>query len=193
MRFPVALALVLFTSTSAQAKLYEVFTDLGTMYLETYETQAPISSENFDQYVNDGFYGHTLFHRVVSDFVIQGGGYTTKLEKKETRDAIANESRNGLNNVYGSVALARFANPDSATSQFYINLKNNPHLDATEDAFGYTVFARINCGMQIAEAISKEDVRRFESFTHLPQNPIRVIWIKPIEADNNGYAQCQRK
>ncbi len=188
-----AIALAALLSASVEAKTYEVFTDLGTMYLETHEQVAPISSENFDRYVNEGFYNHTIFHRVVEDFVIQGGGYTTTLDKKDTHDAIENESSNGLRNVRGTVAMARFSEPNSATSQFYINLKDNPHLDATPQSPGYTVFATISCGLAVADSIAKEDTRQFESFTHLPSNPVRVIWIKPIEAENHGYTECKRQ
>jgi len=180
-------------SGPASAKLYEVFTDLGTIYLSTNESLAPVTSENFDRYVSEEFYNHTIFHRVVEGFVIQGGGYTTTLDKKETHDAIANESDNGLKNVYGSIAMARFSDPDSATSQFYINLRDNPHLDASEQQKGYTVFGRVNCGMPVTEQIAAEAVRNFETFTHLPEIAIRIVWIKEIEADNHGYSECQRQ
>lgn len=192
MKRPVAALLALFTA-GVEAKTYEVFTDLGTMYLETDEQRAPISSENFDRYVSEGFYNHTIFHRVVEDFVVQGGGFTTTLDRKDTHDAIENESTNGLRNLRGTVAMARFSDPNSATSQFYVNLKDNPHLDATPESPGYTVFANIRCGLAVADAIAKEETRQFESFTHLPSNPVRVIWIKPIETENHGYTECKRQ
>ena len=180
-------------AVSAHGKHYELFTDLGTIYIETFDEEAPITTENFATYVADDFYKHLIFHRVIDDFMIQTGGVNTVLDTPETRDPIENESRNGLKNIRGTLAMARWSDPDSADSQFYINLKANPHLDPTEESLGYTVFAQVDCGMPVVDAIAKEPVRQFEAYQHLPANPVRLIWIKEIESDNHGYTQCKHQ
>ena len=177
----------------AQAKQYEIFTDLGSMYIQTHEREAPITSENFDTYVRDGFYSHLIFHRVIDGFMIQTGGVNTVLKEQETRDPIENESRNGLKNVRGALGMARWSEPNSASSQFYINLIDNPHLDPSGDGFGYTVFASVICGMNVADTIAKEPVRVFEAYQHLPNIPVRLIWIKEITSDHHGYSKCQHQ
>ena len=180
-------------AVSAHGKHYELFTDLGTIYIETFDEEAPITTENFATYVADDFYKHLIFHRVIDDFMIQTGGVNTVLDTPETRDPIENESRNGLKNIRGTLAMARWSDPDSADSQFYINLQANPHLDPTEESLGYTVFAQVDCGMAVVDAIAKEPVRQFETYQHLPANPVRLIWIKEIESDNHGYTQCKHQ
>lgn len=187
------LILLCFLAVSANAKHYEMFTDLGTIYIESFDQQAPITTENFATYVADDFYKHLIFHRVIDNFMIQTGGVNTVLDTPDTRDPIENESRNGLMNIRGALAMARWSDPDSADSQFYINLKANPHLDATEESLGYTVFAKVDCGMEVVDTIAKEPVRQFETYQHLPANPVRLIWIKEIESDNHGYTQCQHQ
>lgn len=129
-------------------------TTKGNIELVLYPGKAPATVKNFLRYVHSGFYGGTIFHRVIPGFVIQGGGYTRHFHKKKTRSPVPNESNNGLGNKRGTIAMARTSNPDSATSQFYINLNDNTNLDAGVAGAGYTVFGRVIKGMQVVDAIA---------------------------------------
>jgi len=129
-------------------------TTKGTMFLALNETKAPISTANFLAYLDEGFYDNTIFHRVMKDFMIQGGGFEEGLKKKTTKDEIKNEWKNGLTNTRGTIAMARLGNqPDSATSQFFINLANNGFLDQPRDGAGYAVFGQIVKGLDVLDAI----------------------------------------
>ena len=133
-----------------------VETDLGNIEIELDDEKAPKSVANFLQYVEDKHYEGTLFHRVIPGFMAQGGGYTAALEKKPTRDPVENEADNGLKNVRGSVAMARTSEPHSATSQFFINVKDNGFLDHTGKntaGWGYAVFGKVTSGMDIVDKI----------------------------------------
>lgn len=150
-------------------------TDLGTVIIELYPKEAPVTVANFLTYVDDKFYDGTIFHRVVPGFVVQGGGMTFDFEPKETRDGIKNESHNGLKNDYKSVAMARTSDPDSATSQFYINLQNNTSLNATATSPGYTVFGKVVAGMDVIESIAKEPRGMFKAFPEAPNYAVRIL------------------
>lgn len=150
-------------------------TDLGDITLELFPDKAPVTVANFLQYCRDGFYLGTIFHRVVPGFVVQGGGYTFDYVKKETRDPIANESDNGLFNRSGTLAMARLADPDSATSQFYINLRNNRHLDPKPNQAGYTVFGRVIDGMKVLTKITREPQGRYRE--QAPDLPVRILTV----------------
>ncbi len=129
-------------------------TTKGTMYLALNETKAPISTANFLAYLDEGYYNDTIFHRVMKDFMIQGGGFTKDLKKKPTKDEIKNEWKNGLKNTRGTIAMARLGRqPDSATSQFFINLADNGFLDQPRDGAGYAVFGHIVKGEDVLDAI----------------------------------------
>lgn len=129
-------------------------TPLGTITLALDGTKAPVSTANFLTYVDAGAYDGTVFHRVISDFMIQGGGFDANLSQRSTRSAITNESRNGLANVRGTVAMARTSAPDSATSQFFINVVDNPALDFPNgDGAGYAVFGHVVEGMEVVDRI----------------------------------------
>jgi cyclophilin family peptidyl-prolyl cis-trans isomerase len=132
-----------------------VCTDLGSFTVELFDEQAPQHVVNFLAYVEQGFYSGTVFHRVVAGFVVQGGGFDRTLRERETREPVPNESRNGLSNARGTVAAARTEDPNSATSQFYINLADNIRLDASEANWGYTVFGRVTTGMETLDTIGK--------------------------------------
>lgn len=153
-------------------------TSLGDIVLQLNVAKAPLSVGNFEQYVKDGHYTGTVFHRVMKDFVIQAGGLNQRLVEKKTRDAIKLEAGNGLKNVKGSVAMARTQNPDSATAQFFINVKDNANLDASKaNGPGYAVFGRVVEGMDVVEKI-----RELKTYNIAPhQNvPIQPIMIKSI-------------
>jgi cyclophilin family peptidyl-prolyl cis-trans isomerase len=130
-------------------------TSMGTIKIELFQDKAPMTVKNFLQYVDDKHYDGTLFHRVIKDFMIQGGGLDQQMKKKPTRAGIKNESTNGLSNARGTLAMARTGDPDSATSQFFINVVDNTRLDKAKaaDGFGYCVFGKVVEGMDVADKI----------------------------------------
>ena len=132
-------------------------TNLGTIRLELYPDKAPKTVENFLQYAKDGHFNGTIFHRVIDNFMIQGGGFDKSFKQKPTRAPIPNEAKNGLKNDLGTVAMARTSAPHSASSQFFINGKNNDFLNAasSQDGWGYAVFGKVVGGMDVVQKISK--------------------------------------
>lgn len=152
-------------------------TDLGTMTIELYPKEAPKTVKNFLTYVDKGFYNGTIFHRVVTDFVVQGGGFTFDFKRKETDPPVANESDNGLKNLAATLSMARTSDPDSATSQFFINLRDNPHLDPRNGQPGYAVFGKVVDGFDVAKKIEQEPrgMYRNSGFPEAPNYPIRII------------------
>lgn len=136
--------------------MIKMHTNHGVITLELDAEKAPVTVENFMQYVRDGFYDGTIFHRVINGFMIQGGGMEPGMVQKETREPIKNEADNGLSNVEGSIAMARTNDPDSATAQFFINVKNNAFLDhssPTPQGWGYCVFGQVTDGMDVVNKI----------------------------------------
>ncbi len=132
-------------------------TNKGDMLIELYCDKAPITTENFIQYVKDGFYDGTIFHRVIPGFVIQGGGFEPGMNQKATRDNIQNEADNGVKNSRATLSMARTPDPHSASSQFFVNLKDNDFLDFTgknQQGWGYAVFAEVVEGMEVVDAIA---------------------------------------
>ena len=157
-----AILLLSTSATLAQQEADEnpqvtIHTNHGDIRAELYPEQAPISVENFLQYARDGFYDGTIFHRIISHFMIQGGGMTVDMQKKATRDPIVNEADNGLKNILGALAMARTNDVNSATSQFYINVEVNGALDhqGKEDSrtWGYAVFGQVVEGMDVVDDI----------------------------------------
>ena len=131
-------------------------TNLGTIRLELYPAKAPKSVENFLQYVRDGHFNGTVFHRVIDNFMIQGGGFDKSNKQKATRGPIANEAKNGLKNDLGTLAMARTPEPHSASAQFFINVKNNDFLNYPgQDGWGYAVFGKVISGLEVVMKISK--------------------------------------
>jgi cyclophilin family peptidyl-prolyl cis-trans isomerase len=131
-------------------------TNFGTIRLELYPAKAPKSVENFLQYVKDGHYNGTVFHRVIDGFMVQGGGFDKSYRQKNTRDPIQNEAKNGLKNDLGTVAMARTSAPHSASAQFFINVKNNDFLNAPgQDGWGYAVFGKVVEGLDVVMKIAK--------------------------------------
>ncbi|NIP37913.1 MAG: peptidylprolyl isomerase A [Candidatus Dadabacteria bacterium] len=129
-------------------------TSKGDIKVELDKEKAPITVENFLSYVNDGFYNGTVFHRVIKNFMIQGGGFTADMKQKPTKDPIKNEAKNGLSNARGTIAMARTAVVDSATSQFFINHKDNNILDHGTRDYGYAVFGKVIEGIEVVDAIA---------------------------------------
>lgn len=154
------LALVLIAASASAAPteteqpMVVFHTNHGDIRIELYQAQAPETVANFLAYVRSGFYDGTVFHRVIPGFVIQGGGFNTELARKKTREPIVNESDNGLDNERGTLSMARTNDPDSATSQFFINLDDNPPLNARGGRPGYAVFGRVVAGMEAVDAIA---------------------------------------
>ncbi len=153
-------------------------TSSGVVVVELDRRRAPVTANNFLHYVTSGSYDGTVFHRVVADFVVQGGGYDLDGNERPEIDPIINESGNGLRNAQGSIAMARFDDPHSATSQFYFNLKDNDSLDPSSRRWGYTVFGYIIEGAEVVEAIGKVATHADER----PQVPVileRAVLVKP--------------
>lgn len=133
-------------------------TSSGDVLIELFADKAPATVENFLSYVDEGFYKNTVFHRVIKDFMIQGGGYTVRMEEKPTREPVRNEASNGLKNLRGTLAMARTAEPHSAAAQFFINTVDNEDLDftaETTEGFGYCVFGQVVEGMDTVDKIQK--------------------------------------
>ena len=136
----------------------DVRTNLGTIRLELYPAKAPKTVENFLQYVKDGHYNGTIFHRVIDGFMIQGGGFDGGYKQKATRDPVQNEAKNGLKNDLGTIAMARTSAPHSASAQFFINVKNNDFLNysgESQDGWGYAVFGKVVEGKEVVDKIKK--------------------------------------
>lgn len=131
-----------------------VKTSHGEFTIELYPDQAPVTVENFLAYVDDGFFDGTIFHRVISGFMIQGGGFTAEMQQKSTRAPIKNEADNGLKNTRGTLSMARTQQKDSATAQFFINLTDNTFLDHGARDFGYAVFGKVTDGMDVVDKIA---------------------------------------
>jgi peptidyl-prolyl cis-trans isomerase A (cyclophilin A) len=154
-----------------------VSTSMGDITLELFKAQAPVSVENFLQYVRDGFYEGTIFHRVKPGYVVQGGGYTAEMVERGTRPPILNEATNGLKNVRGSLAMARTRALRSATSQFFINLVNNTSLDHrgySPDDFGYAVFGRVLSGMEVVDKIAATPTGLSGEHEDVPRTPVLI-------------------
>lgn len=156
-------------------------TNMGTIIIELFEDAAPVTVENFLEYVESGFYEGTIFHRVEPGMVIQGGGFTVDLERKETRPPIRNEAGNGLRNVRGTVGAARTSDMDSATSQFYINLVDNPGFNGDGVTGGYTVFGRVYEGMDVVDAIALVETGSEGRLNTVPVEPVVVESARRIQ------------
>jgi cyclophilin family peptidyl-prolyl cis-trans isomerase len=155
----------------------------GDIVIELYAEKSPVTVANFLSYVDAGYYDGTVFHRVISNFMIQGGGFTTEMKEKPTRDPIVNESSNKLHNTRGTLAMARTSDPNSATAQFFINQRSNLRLDWTPGNEGYAVFGEVVDGMQVVDIIaltetgaaSVETSRGPAVFQDVPVKPIVVL------------------
>jgi len=145
---------------TANNPLIQVSTNVGLVEIELFADRAPISTGNFMQYIEKGFYSGTIFHRVISNFMVQGGGFDADMVQKATNDPIKNESRNRLHNTRGTIAMARTNDPDSATSQFFINQRSNLQLDWKPGREGYTVFGEVIQGIDVVDFIATAPTAR---------------------------------
>ena len=184
----VALLLVTFTSSSALAKedpvLIKFETTMGNFVVELDTENAPASSKNFEQYVRDGFYDGTIFHRVIDNFMIQGGGFDADMEQKATREPIKNEADNGLANDKYTLAMARTQDPDSATAQFFINVKDNAflnHSGKTVGGWGYAVFGKVVEGTEIIDIMKGVKTGSFGFHQDVPVEQIAIVKAYVVE------------
>lgn len=161
-------------------------TSMGDITLELESVKAPMTVKNFLEYVNSGFFNGTIFHRVIPNFMIQGGGFTVDMEQKPTNDAIMNEATNRLQNSRGTVAMARTNDPHSATAQFFINLKENTFLNHTgqnAQGWGYAVFGQVVEGMDVVDAMAKVETGRVFPHSDVPVTPILINEASLVEAE----------
>jgi len=166
-------------------------TSLGDIVVALEPNAAPVTVTNFRQYVEDGFYNGTIIHRVVPNFVIQGGGYEPGLVAKTTRGPIVNESRNGLSNVRGTIAMARTDDPNSATSQFFINLKDNTILNATLTQAGYAVFGTVVEGLSVVDAIAAVPTTTTNEAADVPVTDVVILSATIEEGEPTYTAEYQ--
>ncbi len=150
-------------------------TNKGDISVELFDEKAPITCENFRQYIADGFYAGTIFHRVIPDFMIQGGGMDADMGEKETREPIKNEADNGVSNKRGTLAMARTMVVDSATAQFFINLKDNSFLDHGSRDFGYAVFGEVSDGMDVVDAIAGVQTGNHRGHQNVPVEAVEIL------------------
>ncbi|MGI9232052.1 MAG: peptidylprolyl isomerase [Woeseiaceae bacterium] len=150
-------------------------TNHGDISVELFDEKAPISCENFRQYVADGHFNNTIFHRVIPNFMIQGGGMDENMTSKPTRDPIKNEADNGETNVRGTLAMARTGVVDSATSQFFINLRDNDFLNHGGRDFGYAVFGKVAAGLDVVDAIAAVPTGNHGGHSDVPNEAVTIL------------------
>ena len=150
-------------------------TNHGDISVELFDDKAPISCENFRQYIRDGHFAGTIFRRVIPNFMIQGGGMDANMTQKPTRDPIKNEADNGESNVRGTLAMARTMVVDSATSQFFINLRDNDFLDHGTRDFGYAVFGKVSDGMDVVDAIAAVPTGNHGGHQDVPVQTVEIV------------------
>lgn len=159
-------------------------TNMGNIKVELYPDKAPVTVKNFLEYVNERFYDGTIFHRVINNFMIQGGGFTPDMRPKPTKPPIKNEADNGLKNTRGTIAMARTMFVDSATSQFFINQRDNVFLDhqnKTPQGYGYAVFGKVIEGMDVVDRIASVKTGTVRGFQDVPLTPVIIKSIRQIQ------------
>lgn len=176
----ILLSILFLANIASAGTIVLVETNKGSFEIELNDEKAPISSENFLKYVDSGFYKGTIFHRAVKNFVVQGGGHTPDMTEKPTLPPIPSEAKNGLSNLKGTIGMARTEDIHSATSQFYINTKDNLGLDYSEKRPGYTVFGKVVSGYTVIEEIENAPVHDVGEYQHVPQETIMIQNMKRI-------------
>jgi cyclophilin family peptidyl-prolyl cis-trans isomerase len=176
----VVLGMVAANGARAENPVVTMETSMGTLKIELFEDKAPISVKNFLEYAKDKHYDGLIFHRVIEDFMIQGGGFEPGMKQKKTRDPIKNEAGNGLSNERGTIAMARTPVADSATSQFFINLKDNTGLDRAKsaDGVGYCVFGKVIEGMDVVDKIKKVKTTTKGGHRDVPEEDVVIKSVK---------------
>ncbi|KZN12890.1 peptidylprolyl isomerase [Marinomonas sp. TW1] len=176
-----ALTLLAF-SAQTQATQVDIVTSQGTIRVDLNEQAAPKTVANFLRYVDEGFYNDTIFHRVMRGFMIQGGGFTQDMGRKSTHKAVAYEGDNGLANNRGTLAMARTQDPNSATSQFFINQVDNHFLNhGARGGAGYTVFGSVLAGMEVVDEIAASNTHKVGPYDNVPSTPVMIESIKRVE------------
>lgn len=176
-------ATLLITTSAFAVEQVVIGTNYGEITLELDNEKAPLSVANFLSYVDKNHYNETIFHRVIKDFMIQGGNFTDDMTPKKTSAAIKNEASNGLLNLRGTIAMARTGVVDSATSQFFINLKDNAFLDHKDTSirgYGYAVFGKVIKGMEIVDKIGTSPTQTFKRFRDVPVEPVIIQSVKRV-------------
>ncbi len=164
----------------------QITTSLGPITLQLNADKAPNTVKNFVDYVNSGFYSGTIFHRVIEDFMIQGGGLDADMNTKKTEAPIKNEANNGLSNTYGTIAMARTGDPHSASAQFYINTNDNLFLDfqsETEDGWGYCVFGEVVEGIEVVNNIEEKPTTMRDGYQDVPEEVITIEKMEVVAED----------
>lgn len=164
--------------------MVDIETSEGTIRLELFADKAPKTVDNFLKYVDDGFYKGTIFHRVIEDFMIQGGGMTSDMQQKKTKSPVVNEARSDVKNARGTIAMARTNDVNSATAQFFINVKDNDfldHRDETPRGFGYAVFGKVISGMDVVDKIRKVKTGMAHGHQDVPVEPVMILDVKRVE------------
>ena len=173
---------IIFLNSGANAEMTTntkiiIKTTSGDIKIELYDDKAPITSENFKKYIESGYFTDTIFHRVIKNFMIQGGGFTAEMSEKDSMPPIKNEANNGISNERGTIAMARTPDPHSASSQFFINLKDNNFLDFTAETsqgWGYCAFGKVFEGMDILDKIALVDTGNYGAHQDVPKEPITI-------------------
>lgn len=172
------------TPTQELAPMVTIETSKGNIVVELLADKAPLSVQNFLQYVDAGHYNGTIFHRVISGFMIQGGGFTKDMQQKPAKPPVRNEADNGLKNLRGTLALARTPDVHSATCQFFINVVDNPFLDftaPTPQGYGYCVFGKVVQGMDVVDQIKAVPTGRSGPFSDVPTQPVEILRISRVK------------
>lgn len=176
-RFVAVICTLLLSSLVQAVTVVQVDTSMGSFELELYEDKAPETVANFVKYAEAGFYNNLIFHRIIEDLIIQGGGYDQDMNARDTNPPISNEANNGLKNLRGTIAMARTFNPHTADSQFFINLNDNPTFDFQRESvmgYGYCVFGKIIKGMDVLDAIGKVETGIVADFQDVPLKPVVI-------------------
>ena len=169
-------------ATKGKMKMVKLHTNQGVITLQLDAEKAPISVKNFLDYVNSGFYSNTIFHRVIPNFMIQGGGFEPGLQQKPTNAPIKNEAANGLKNDIYTIAMARTGDPHSATAQFFINTKNNGFLDYPgQDGWGYCVFGKVVEGKEVVDAIGKVQTGSSRGYQDVPREDVIITKAEVVQ------------
>ncbi|WP_288419024.1 peptidylprolyl isomerase [uncultured Acinetobacter sp.] len=156
----------------------EMKTTLGNIEIELYDQKAPVSAKNFENYIKSNFYNGTIFHRVIPGFMIQGGGLESNMKEKPTAAPIKNEASNGLSNTRGTLAMARTSNPNSATSQFFINVADNTFLNASSRDTGYAVFGKVTKGMDVVDKIANVPTANVGMHQNVPKQAVKILSVQ---------------
>lgn len=172
--------IVLSSSALAENPIVKLETSEGDITVVLFADKSPKTVENFLAHVDEGFYENTVFHRIIDNFMVQGGGFDVDLNQKKTERKVINESKNRLHNDRGTLAMARTSDPDSAGSQFFINQRNNPRLDWTPFKPGYTVFGEVITGMRIVDFMASTPTGNAVGKTDKGQMPLQNVPLDPI-------------